>query len=217
MEFELIDIDRWPGRERYRHYMDDARCTFSITANIDVTRLKREVKSRGLRMYPTCLYLLATVVNSVPELRYGINSAGRLGVWDVCRPLYTVFNSAKESFSCIWTEYSASFPQFYCAAVADIDKYSSCESLYPMGDEPPGCFSISSIPWVSFTGFNLNLYTAGRYLPPIFTIGKYFTLSDTLLMPISLQAHHSVCDGFHAAKAINMLGRLSSDTAWMDK
>ncbi len=37
---------------------------------------------------------------------------------------------------------------------------------------PPNVFPISSIPWTSFTGFNIN--NDADYLLPIITCGKYF-------------------------------------------
>lgn len=56
---------------------------------------------------------------------------------------------------------------------------------------PENSFPISSIPWVSFTGFNLNINNVSDYLLPIITGGKYFTQEHKTLLPISLQVHHA--------------------------
>jgi len=58
---------------------------------------------------------------------------------------------------------------------------------------------------VSFTGFNLNVYTGGTYLLPIFTIGKYHWQDEKVLLPLSVQFHHAVCDGYHADVLFNEL------------
>lgn len=70
---------------------------------------------------------------------------------------------------------------------------------------PPNVFTISSIPWVSFTGFNLNLPKATDYLLPIFTTGKYFQENGKTWLPIAIQVHHAVCDGYHLSRFVNEL------------
>lgn len=77
-------------------------------------------------------------------------------------------------------------------------------SPFPKKDIPPNVFDVSSLPWLNFTGFNLNLYTKGTHLLPIFTIGKYITQGEKTILPFAIQVHHAVCDGYHVAKLQNL-------------
>lgn len=43
------------------------------------------------------------------------------------------------------------------------------------------------------------------YLLPIFTIGKYFEQNGIIRLPIAIQVHHAVCDGFHVGRFIEEL------------
>lgn len=138
-----------------------------------------------------------------------INTDGKLGFWDELNPCYTIFNKEKEVFSSIWTTYSSSFIKFYENCISDIACYSNTTNLMPKPDEPLNSFNISCLPWTSFTGFNLNVYTDGCYLPPIFTIGRFIEQDKKILMPLSIQVHHSVCDGFHVGRFINSLQDLA--------
>ena len=61
------------------------------------------------------------------------------------------------------------------------------------------------IPWASFDGFNLNLQNGYRYLPPIFTMGKFYEEGGKILLPLAVQVHHAVCDGFHLCRFVNEL------------
>lgn len=79
----------------------------------------------------------------------------------------------------------------------------------PKLNEPTNTFPISSIPWVSSTGFNLNIYNDGTYLVPIFTIGKYFKQDNKILIPMSIQVHHAVCDGCYTSRFINEVQELA--------
>ena len=61
------------------------------------------------------------------------------------------------------------------------------------------------IPWTTFESFNLNLQKGYTYLSPIFTLGRYYKEDEKFLMPLSIQVHHTVCDGFHICQFLNEL------------
>jgi len=61
------------------------------------------------------------------------------------------------------------------------------------------------IPWCSFTGFNLNINNGDNYLLPIITAGKFVHKESAIYLPVSLQMHHAVCDGYHAGLFMNYL------------
>lgn len=62
---------------------------------------------------------------------------------------------------------------------------------------------------ISFTGFNLNINNNSNYLLPIITAGKFINKGNSIYLPLSLQVHHSVCDGYHAGLFMNSIQELS--------
>ncbi|EGQ2901910.1 type A chloramphenicol O-acetyltransferase, partial [Staphylococcus pseudintermedius] len=38
---------------------------------------------------------------------------------------------------------------------------------------------------------------------PIITIGKFYSENNKIYIPVALQLHHSVCDGYHASLFMN--------------
>ena len=66
-------------------------------------------------------------------------------------------------------------------------------------------FDISMVPWFTFTAFDINVFGEGKYLLPIFTMGKFFDISGKRMLPLAIQVHHAVCDGYHVGKFIEML------------
>ncbi len=201
----------WPRREHFYHYMDAVRCTYSLTVQIDVTALRHVLKSNNLRTYPAQIYMLAAAVNRFPQFRMGVSGAGEPGYWDEMHPAYTVFNAKTETFSCIWTPYSEDFRTFYHACTQDMESYQNASALFPKKDAPPNTFDVSSVPWIDFTAFNLNVYTAGKHLPPIFTIGKYIEQDGKTLLPLAMQLHHAACDGYHAGQFVETLREMSTN------
>ncbi|UNM97159.1 chloramphenicol acetyltransferase [Ignatzschineria rhizosphaerae] len=72
-------------------------------------------------------------------------------------------------------------------------------------------FDISCLPWTSFTGFTLNFPKVQDHFKPIITMGKYQTQSGKTILPLAIQVHHAVCDGFHVAKFIEALQQLCDE------
>ena len=122
-------------------------------------------------------------------------------------------NSGK--FHVLWCRYDRSFKAFYDRCVEIMD---TCDTsrMFPMTDMPKNCFDISSVPWIEFTSINLNVFSTGTHLPPIFTTGKLIKENGRVKLPFCLQAHHAVCDGYHAGQFFDCLQKLAEDADdWM--
>lgn len=201
MLFEKIDWERWPRKEYFEHYVTDVPCTYSITVKLDITR----IRERRQKLYPTMLYHLATIVNRHPEFRTAINEHGELGIYGEMCPCYTVFHRDTETFSNLWTEYMPNLEDFCAAYEEDMRRYGDRQGMTGKPNVPANSFPVSMLPWTTFEGFHLNLQKGYSYLLPIFTMGKYVREQDHVLLPMAVQVHHGVCDGFHVCRFINEL------------
>lgn len=205
MKFELIDMKNWKRAEYFHHYLHEVPCTYSMTVNLDISTLLAITRQNSIKLYPAIIYVLTKTVNSHQEFRTAMNNQNEVGIFDVMHPSYTIFNQENETFSSIWTTFNEKFGYFYKDYLDDVQQYSQAKNLFPKQDSPINTFNVSSLPWVSFSGFNLNLPKANTYLLPIFTVGKYCESNGKILLPLSIQAHHAVCDGFHLSKFIHDL------------
>ena len=79
MSFNVIDLDTWKRKSYYQHYVHTVRCTYSITVNIEIDSLVKELKLRGIKAYPAQIYILSRAVNNFQEFRMAINTHGELG------------------------------------------------------------------------------------------------------------------------------------------
>ncbi|PHV70783.1 type A chloramphenicol O-acetyltransferase [Sporanaerobium hydrogeniformans] len=199
--FQLIDRSTWKREEYFNHYLSDVPCTYSMTVRLDIT----ELREKRVSLYPTMLYLIACVVNRHEEFRTALDDNGEVGVYDYLSPCYTVFHKESETFSNLWTTYSPNYKQFCANYENDIQEYGSINRMIAKPNAPKNTFSVSMIPWSSFEGFNLNLQKGYSYLLPIFTMGKFETVNDRCLLPLAVQVHHAVCDGFHLSRFFNEL------------
>lgn len=213
MKFNLIDQDNWSRKPYFDYYMNNIKCAYSMTANIDITKLLMKIKRNDIKLYPILIYLASKIVNKHKEFRTCFDENGDLGYWESINPSFTIFHEDAETFSNIWTEYCDDFKTFYDRCVNDIEKYSNVKKLFAKENQPKNTFPVSCVPWFSFTGANLNIYPDGKYpyLLPVITYGKYFAKSGKTLIPVSVQMHHAVCDGYHVTKYLNELESMTHD------
>lgn len=201
MTFTPIDQAHWARKEYFDHYFSHVPCTYSAVFKLDITRLRRQ----GRKLYPTMLYHIAAEVNRWKEFRTALDSMGRLGIYDQMHPCYTIFHKDSETFSNLWTEYTPDYETFCEAYRRDMDKYGKNSGLEIKPGTPENTFPVSMLPWASFEGFNLNLQKGYDYLLPIFTMGRYYEEGGKTLLPLAVQVHHAVCDGFHLCRFVNGL------------
>ena len=200
MAFRLIDLETWERREFYEHFINEVVCTYSVTVNLDITRLN------GAKLYPAMIWLLTKTVNEMPEFRTSLTKEG-LGIYDSMHPMYTVFNKENKNFSGIWSYFSEDYSAFLENYESDVREYSKSTRYAPKEGTPENSFNISMVPWLEFTAVNINVFDDGKFLLPIFTMGKYVEREGKRLLPLAIQAHHAVCDGYHVGLFVETLQR----------
>lgn len=208
MSFTLIDKQNWQRKEYFDHYMQSVPCTYSMTIDLDISIILKRIKLQKISLYPVMIYAFSRIANSHKEFQMSINQKGQLGFYDKINPSYTIFHKNTETFSEIWTEYNEDFSEFYKAYLNDMQQFSHIEKMTAKPSNENNLFNISCIPWATFTSFNLNLEKGYLYLSPIFTIGKYRIVNKKTILPLAIQVHHSVCDGYHLARFCNELQEL---------
>lgn len=201
MHLKKINTNNWDRKEYFEHYFSNIPCTYSMTIKLDITKIKLENK----KLYPTMLYYITTVVNKHDEFKTTFNENNELGIYDEMIPCYTIFHKDTKTFSNIWTRYTSNINDFYAEYENDLKQYGNKKELNAKPNTPSNIFNVSIIPWTTFESFNLNLQKGYTYLSPIFTLGKYYKENDKFLIPLSIQVHHAVCDGFHVCQFLNEL------------
>lgn len=166
--FNVIDLNTWTRRIHYEHCSNNVRCTYSFTLNIDISSLIEKLKSHKLKTYPVQIYIISKAVNQFREFKMALNGEGNLGRWDAVNPSYTIFNKSTETFSDIYTPFDNDFSAFYDACAKDMEAYKAAPVLFPQENMPKNLFTISSLPWIDFTGFNLNFDVNTPHFAPVF-------------------------------------------------
>ncbi|QCA18567.1 type A chloramphenicol O-acetyltransferase [Citrobacter freundii] len=209
-EYTPVDLSCWARKEHFEVFQTFAQSTFNQTVLLDITVLLKHIKEVGWKFYPTIIFLLSKVVNRHTEFRMAIKD-NELVIWNEVHPSYTIFHNETETFSSLWSHYDGNIHHFQHVYAEDMARYSNNLSYWPKGESLENIFFVSAIPWVSFTSFNINVANMQNFFSPMFTIGKYYNQDGKVLLPLAIQVHHSVCDGFHVARLINELQEISDN------
>lgn len=209
-EYTAVDLSRWPRKEHFDVFQSFAESTFNQTVQLDITALLIHIKEVGWKFYPTIIFLLAKVVNRHAEFRMAMKN-DELVVWNEVHPNYTIFHNETETFSSLWSHYDGDIHHFLKSYSEDVARYGNNLAYWPKVESRENIFFVSGIPWVSFTSFNYTVANVKNFFAPMFTLGKYYNQDGKVLLPLAVLVHHSVCDGFHAARLINELQELCHD------
>lgn len=130
-----------------------------MTVKLDITK----IIEKKMKIYPTMLYSLMTIVNRHCEFRTAFNNDSELGIYNEMIPSYIIFHKDTETFSIIWTQYTPILEDFCKAYENDLQIYGNNKQFIGKPDIPTNNFNVSMIPWVSFEGFHLNLNKGYNY------------------------------------------------------
>lgn len=195
MHFTPLDQESWDRREIYDCFRDTV---LYVTMEIDVTAFLADVRSRGLRFYPSLIHCIAKVVNRRVDYRYGYDEAGNIGTWDVIHPLYTVpRKSSPHLFSMVSTDYGDDFAGFYDRFLIDYERAETCGRLHCDASPRPCYLGITAVPALHFTGFAFGDPGKKPDLTPFVAVGRYENVRGKVTLPVCGEFSHAVNDGFH--------------------
>lgn len=206
MNYTKVDIDEWSRGSLFQFYIEKMRIVMSLTVDINVAPLITYTKKNALKFYPAMIWVVSKVINSHDEFKYSWDADGNLIRWDSISPSYTIFNRDDECFSKFVTEYTDDIFEFYQRTVDDQRKYQEERAI--IGNQPQNFFDVSCLPWVKYKHFDVHVFDEGKFLAPVLTWGKYEVQNGNALMPLTMNIHHAVADGFHLSRFFNEVQEL---------
>lgn len=201
-----VNLAEWDRGSLFQFYIENMRIVMSLTVEIDVAPLLAYAKKNNLKFYPAMIWTVSKVINSHDEFKYSWDKDGNLIRWNFISPSYTVFNQEDECFSKFVTEYTDDLLEFYKRAMEDQIKYQEARAI--LADQPQNFFDVSCLPWIKYQHFDLHVFDEGKFLAPVVTWGKFEVENGKARMPLTMNIHHAVADGFHLSRFFNEVQEL---------
>jgi len=216
--FYPIDLQTWPMAQAFHYYTQMAPTTYTVNMTMDVTTLRRILKSKGYKFFPAYLYLVTKAISKQKELRVAVQD-GVLGHWDNLTPAYPQFHQDDKTTSLLWTEYDDNFAIFYERYIEDTVKHGNSHGILTSKGIPlPNAYIISCIPWFTFNSFSLHNHGIKDHYVPSFEAGGFVETDSKITMPLSITVHHATTDGYHLKLFFEELQRtISQPEEWLQR
>ena len=193
----LIDLENWPRREHFTFFSAFEEPFFGLTANVNCTNAQAEAKRLGVSFFLYYLYHALEAANEVEAFRYRIEG-GQVYLYDRVHASATLGRS-DHTFAFSFIEQNDTLKGFVAAAEGEIAAVQASTGLrLSPATGRPDTVHCSALPWVRFTGLTHARSFSHPDSCPKISFGQVFPEGDTLQMPVSVNLHHGLGDGYHA-------------------
>ncbi len=202
MRYRYLDMENYKRKEHFAYFNSLAYPYVGLTANVDITELLREIKTKGWPFFLTLCYCACEAANQIPEFRQRIID-GKIAEFDRCATSHTV--ALENGTFCYCTlESDLPFSEYLPYAIKKQEEAKQAASIAEEKEEAYSKFFISSLPWISYTALIQPTPVPADSNPRI-TWGKYFSQEDRIWLPVSVLCHHALVDGRQIADFYRLL------------
>ena len=199
-KYEVIDESTWERAMHCMVFRNSIEPAFCVTFEADVTEFKKKVKEEGLSFTLTMVYAVCKCANEVEALRYRFLD-GKVVLYERIDTAFTYLNKETELFKVVNVPFIDNLPEYVALALKTAEEQQEYFTG-PLGND---VFQCSPMPWVTYTHISHTNSGKKDNATPLFDWGKYYEKDERVLIPISIQAHHSFVDGIHIGQFVDAL------------
>lgn len=195
----VLDLASWPRRPHYEFFRGFEQPFWNVCFEADVTRLVELCRGPGApSFFLASLHLSLTAVNAVENLRYRLR-AGGVVEHEVVHGGSTVLRP-DQTFAFAYFDYQPQFSAFAAAGRRVLDAAREGPPRLEPRPERDDMIHYSVLPWLSFTSFQHARHPRPDDSVPKVVFGRYAKKEGRQRMPVSIEVHHALVDGFHVGR-----------------
>ena len=204
--YEVIDESTWERAMHCMVFRNSIEPAFCVTFEADVTEFKKKVKEEGLSFTLAMVYAVCKCANEVEALRYRFLD-GKVVLYERIDTAFTYLNKETELFKVVNVPFIDNLPEYVALALKTAEEQQEYFTG-PLGND---VFQCSPMPWVTYTHISHTNSGKKDNATPLFDWGKYYEKDERVLIPISIQAHHSFVDGIHIGQFVDALQKFFNE------
>lgn len=194
-----IDQNNWKRKEHFDFFSKMASPFFGIVTEVDCDKCFEKSKENGISFFASYLHKSMIAANLVDELKYRIVD-DEIVEFESIHAGITI-GREDETFGFGFVNFSHDFETFNANLKNEILAVKNCSGLRLNNDDvKKNLIRHSTIPWSSFSGILHPTNFNQKESVPKITFGKFVIREGVRMLPISIEAHHGLVDGFHLAK-----------------
>lgn len=204
--YKVIDEKNWKRAMHCMIFRNSIEPAFCVTFELDITNFLKKIKERKYSFTMSMIYAVSKCANEIEEFRYRFVD-GKVVLFDRIDTAFTYLNKETELFKVVNVPMTDTMEEYIYLA----SKIANEQKEYFTGPLGNDVFQFSPMPWVSYTHISHTNSGKKDNATPLFDWGKYFERDGKIVLPFSVQAHHSFVDGLHIGKLADLLQKFLNE------
>lgn len=181
----------------FRNSIEPAFC---VTFEVDITNFLKKTKVKHFSFTLSMVYAVCRCANEIEAFRYRFLD-NQVVLYDRIDTAFTYLNKETELFKVVNVPMTDTLEEYVKLAAETADNQKEYFTG-PLGND---VFQCSPMPFLTYTHISHTNSGKKDNATPLFDWGKYSEKDGRLVMPVSVQAHHSFVDGIHIGKFADLL------------
>ena len=205
-KYEVINETTWERAMHCAVFRNSVEPAFCVTFEVDITNFKGKVKKEGLSFTLAMVYAVCKCANEVEALRYRFLD-GKIVLYEKIDTAFTYLNKETGLFKVVNVPFVDGIKEYIALASNTAEE----QKEYFTGPLENDVFQCSPMPWVTYTHISHTNSGKRDNATPLFDWGKYYEKDGRIVIPVSIQAHHSFVDGIHVGQFVNALQKFCDE------
>lgn len=204
--YQVIDEKNWERAMHCMVFRNSVEPAFCVTFEVDVTNFVQKIKQEKYSFTLAMVYAVCKCANEIEAFRYRFLD-GKIVLFDQIDTAFTYLNKESELFKVVNVPMQKNRKEYVELAVRTADEQKEYFTG-PLGND---VFQCSPMPWITYTHISHTNSGKKDNATPLFDWGKYYEKDGRIVMPLSVQAHHSFVDGIHIGKFADILQKYQDE------
>lgn len=198
--YKVIDEKNWVRAMHCAVFRNSVEPAFCVTFEVDVTNFLSKVKKQNLSFTLSMVYAVCKCANEIEAFRYRFLD-GQIVLFDRIDTAFTYLNKDTKLFKVVNVPMADTLEEYVKSATQIADEQKEYFTG-PLGND---VFQCSPMPFLTYTHISHTNSGKKDNATPLFDWGKYYEKDGRIVMPVSVQAHHSFVDGIHIGQFADKL------------
>lgn len=197
---KIINLTNWERTLHYQIFRNSVQPQYCVSFELDITHFLEVIKKHNYSFTFSFVFAVSKCANQIKEFRYRFVE-GHPVIFDKINTAFTYLNKETELFKVVNVEMTDTLEEYVALAT----KREQEQKEYFTGPLGNDVFQFSAFPWVTYTHISHTDSGNKDNATPLFDWGKYYKKGDKIMLPFSVQVHHSFVDGVHIGKLADNL------------
>lgn len=204
--YKEIDEKTWKRTTHCQIFRNSIEPQYCVSFELDITNFLKKIKQKKYSFTMSFIYAVSKCANEIEEFRYRFLD-DKIVIFEKINTSFTYLNKDTELFKVVNAEMKDSLEEYVIYA----RKTAENQKEYFVSPLKNDVFQFSPFPWISYTHISHTNSGKKDNAVPLFDWGKFFEKEEKIILPFSLQVHHSFVDGIHVGKLADLLQKFLNE------